>query len=56
MVLYAPGRPDPKADDVFDLRGIDRDAGCMVLVRTSGVPARTRGSDVTYGCCWAPGC
>ena len=25
--------PDPKAGDVFDLRGIDRDAGCMVLVR-----------------------
>jgi phenol 2-monooxygenase len=25
--------PDPRAADVFDLRGIDRDAGCMVLVR-----------------------
>ena len=25
--------PDPKRDDVFDLRGIDRDRGCMVLVR-----------------------
>jgi phenol 2-monooxygenase len=25
--------PDPKADDVFDLRGIDRDAGCLVVVR-----------------------
>ncbi|GAA4783101.1 FAD-binding monooxygenase [Actinomycetospora chlora] len=25
--------PDPTTDDVFDLRGIDRDAGCMVLVR-----------------------
>jgi phenol 2-monooxygenase len=25
--------PDPKADDVFDLRGIDRDAGCVVVVR-----------------------
>jgi phenol 2-monooxygenase (NADPH) len=25
--------PDPKADDVFALRGIDRDRGCMVLVR-----------------------
>jgi phenol 2-monooxygenase (NADPH) len=24
---------DPRAGDVFDLRGIDRDAGCMVLVR-----------------------
>jgi len=24
---------DPKAGDVFDLRGIDRDAGCMVVVR-----------------------
>ena len=25
--------PDPKAGDIFDLRGIDRDAGCMVVVR-----------------------
>jgi phenol 2-monooxygenase len=25
--------PDPVRDDVFDLRGIDRDAGCMVVVR-----------------------
>jgi phenol 2-monooxygenase (NADPH) len=25
--------PDPKADDVFALRGIDRERGCMVLVR-----------------------
>ena len=25
--------PDPTAGDVFDLRGIDRDAGCMVVVR-----------------------
>jgi phenol 2-monooxygenase (NADPH) len=25
--------PDPKRDDVFDLRGIHRDRGCMVLVR-----------------------
>jgi phenol 2-monooxygenase len=25
--------PDPKAGDVFDLRGIDRDAGCVVVVR-----------------------
>jgi phenol 2-monooxygenase len=25
--------PDPKAGDVFDLRGIDRDAGCLVVVR-----------------------
>jgi phenol 2-monooxygenase (NADPH) len=25
--------PDPKADDVFTLRGIDRERGCMVLVR-----------------------
>jgi phenol 2-monooxygenase len=24
---------DPQAGDVFDLRGIDRDAGCMVVVR-----------------------
>ena len=25
--------PDPKAGDVFDLRGIDRAAGCVVVVR-----------------------
>ncbi|HET6392658.1 MAG TPA: FAD-binding monooxygenase [Blastococcus sp.] len=25
--------PDPKADDIFDLRGIDREQGAMVLVR-----------------------
>jgi phenol 2-monooxygenase len=25
--------PDPKAGDVFDLRRIDREAGCMVVVR-----------------------
>jgi len=25
--------PAPKADDIFDLRGIDRSAGCMVVVR-----------------------
>jgi phenol 2-monooxygenase len=25
--------PDPRAADVFDLRGIDRDAGCLVVVR-----------------------
>ena len=25
--------PDPKSDDVFDLRGVDRDAGCVVVVR-----------------------
>jgi phenol 2-monooxygenase (NADPH) len=25
--------PDPAAGDVFDLRGLDREAGCMVLVR-----------------------
>ncbi len=25
--------PDPAAGDIFRLRGIDRDAGCMVLVR-----------------------
>jgi phenol 2-monooxygenase len=25
--------PDPKAGDVFDLRGVDRDAGCLVVVR-----------------------
>jgi phenol 2-monooxygenase len=25
--------PDPDARDIFDLRGVDRDAGCMVVVR-----------------------
>jgi phenol 2-monooxygenase len=25
--------PDPPAGDIFDLRGIDRDAGCIVIVR-----------------------
>jgi phenol 2-monooxygenase len=25
--------PDPRADDIFDLRGIDRDTGCVVVVR-----------------------
>src|SRR3954454_15218564 len=25
--------PDPDADDIFDLRGVDRDTGCMVVVR-----------------------
>jgi phenol 2-monooxygenase len=25
--------PDPDTDDIFDLRGIDRETGCMVLVR-----------------------
>ena len=25
--------PDPDADDIFDLRGVNRDTGCMVVVR-----------------------
>ncbi len=25
--------PDPNADDIFELRGVNRDAGCMVVVR-----------------------
>jgi phenol 2-monooxygenase len=25
--------PDPQADDIFDLRGVDRDTGCVVVVR-----------------------
>jgi phenol 2-monooxygenase len=25
--------PDPKADDIFDLRGVNRASGCMVVVR-----------------------
>jgi phenol 2-monooxygenase len=25
--------PDPDAEDIFDMRAVDRDTGCMVLVR-----------------------
>ncbi len=25
--------PDPAAGDIFELRGVDRDRGCMVVVR-----------------------
>jgi phenol 2-monooxygenase len=25
--------PDPATDNIFDLRGVDRDAGCVVVVR-----------------------
>ena len=25
--------PDPKADDIFELRGVNRETGCMVIVR-----------------------
>jgi phenol 2-monooxygenase len=25
--------PDPKADDIFELRGVNRETGCMVVVR-----------------------
>jgi phenol 2-monooxygenase len=25
--------PDPKADDIFDLRGVNRETGCIVVVR-----------------------
>jgi phenol 2-monooxygenase len=25
--------PDPNADDIFDLRGVNRESGCMVVVR-----------------------
>ena len=25
--------PDPKADDIFDLRGLDRETGCIIVVR-----------------------
>jgi phenol 2-monooxygenase (NADPH) len=28
--------PDPGAEDIFDLRSVDRDAGCMVVVRPDG--------------------
>jgi phenol 2-monooxygenase len=31
--------PDPGAEDVFALRGIDRDVGCMVVVRPDGYVA-----------------
>jgi phenol 2-monooxygenase len=25
--------PDPNRDDIFDLRGVDRETGCIVVVR-----------------------
>jgi phenol 2-monooxygenase (NADPH) len=31
--------PDPSTEDVFALRGVDRDAGCMVVVRPDGYVA-----------------
>ena len=37
--------PDPNAEDVFDLRGIDRDAGCVVVVRPDQYVAHVLGLD-----------
>jgi phenol 2-monooxygenase len=37
--------PDPDADDVFDLRGIDRQAGCVVVVRPDQYVAHVLGLD-----------
>ncbi|MGD6749548.1 FAD-dependent monooxygenase [Streptomyces sp. BH105] len=39
--------PDPQHDDVFDLRGIDRDRGCMVLVRPDQYVAHILPLDAT---------
>jgi phenol 2-monooxygenase len=39
--------PDPKAADVFDLRGIDRDAGCVVVVRPDQYVAAVLPLDAT---------
>ncbi|BBG01392.1 MULTISPECIES: FAD-dependent monooxygenase [Pseudonocardia] len=37
--------PDPASGDVFDLRGIDREAGCLVLVRPDQYIAHVVGLD-----------
>ena len=39
--------PDPRAGDVFDLRGIDREAGCLVLVRPDQYVAHVLPLDAT---------
>jgi phenol 2-monooxygenase len=37
--------PDPNAEDVFDQRGVDRDAGCVVVVRPDQYVAHVLGLD-----------
>jgi phenol 2-monooxygenase len=39
--------PDPRAGDVFDLRGIDRDTGCLVVVRPDQYVAHVLPLDAT---------
>ncbi|GAA2645321.1 FAD-dependent monooxygenase [Paractinoplanes durhamensis] len=39
--------PDPRRGDIFDLRGVDRDAGCMVLVRPDQYVAEVLPLDAT---------
>ncbi|MFZ3573269.1 FAD-dependent monooxygenase [Streptomyces sp. BH097] len=39
--------PDPRQADIFDLRGIDRDRGCMVLVRPDQYVAHILPLDAT---------
>ncbi|MGD6741306.1 FAD-dependent monooxygenase [Streptomyces sp. BH106] len=39
--------PDPQHTDIFDLRGIDRDRGCMVLVRPDQYVAHVLPLDAT---------
>jgi phenol 2-monooxygenase len=39
--------PDPRAGDVFDLRGIDRVAGCLVVVRPDQYVAHVLPLDAT---------
>ena len=35
--------PDPKAGDLFELRGINRDSGCVVVVRPDQYVAHVLG-------------
>ena len=37
--------PDPQAGDIFEARGVDRDAGCMVVVRPDQYVAHVLGLD-----------
>ena len=39
--------PDPAAGDIFDLRGIDRDSGCLVVVRPDQYVAHVLPLDAT---------
>ena len=40
---------DPRRGDIFDLRGVDRDAGCMVLVRPDQYVSQVLPLDATDG-------